>query len=68
MKIKSVRFNNSVKCGGKQDVFFTSDLFNINLKDQFVVIDDYKGATTHVPLSNTAWFTAEPVVTKKPNA
>ena len=60
MKIKSIKFLNSVRVGSKQDLYFTSDLFNIVLKDQFVIADDYKGGVTHIPLSNVGWFTPEP--------
>lgn len=68
MKLKSIKFLNSVRIGGKQDLYFTNDLFNIQLKDNFVVADDYKGNVTHVPLSNVSWFTPEPAVVKKTNA
>lgn len=68
MKIKSIKFLNSTRCGGKQDLYFTSDLFNIVLKDQFVILDDYKGGITHVPLSNVSWFTPEPVKPVKNSA
>ena len=68
MKIKSIRFNSSIKCGGKQDIFFTNDLFNIVIKEQYVVIDDYKGAQTYVPMSNVSWFTPEPVKPVKNSA
>lgn len=68
MKIKSVKFLNSVRVGGKQDLYFTNDLFNIVLKDHFVVADDYKGNVTHIPLSNVGWFTPEPTKPVKGNA
>lgn len=56
MKLQHVRFINTVKCGAKQDLYFTSDTHGLQVVDGFIVIDDHRDHIMHVPMSNVSWL------------
>ena len=64
MLLKNTRFKDTVKCGARQELYWTNDTHRLEVDDAraFVVIDDHRGNVVHVPMSNVCWIAPETTV------
>lgn len=61
MKFKHIKLANSVKIGTKEHVFISKTLYDVELKDNFIVqiTEKLTGATSFTTLFNTIYWEAD---------